>query len=107
MSTKINLKDKKLPLTAIFIIVFGYASERMAEIANFEKTKAFALALGGIMTVLFVLSAALYRLPTRSATQFHKPTQVQRLRQTSMLLFTALISSAELTAIFRLPFLRF
>lgn len=59
MSTKINLKDKKMPLTAIFIIVFGYASERMAEIANIEKTKSFALAVGGIMTVLFVLSAAL------------------------------------------------
>lgn len=59
MSTKINLKDKKMSLTAIFIIVFGYASERLAEIANFEKTKAFALAVGGIMTVLFVLSAAL------------------------------------------------
>ena len=31
MSTKINLKDKKMSLTAIFIIVFGYASERLAE----------------------------------------------------------------------------
>ncbi len=59
MSTKINFKDKKLSLAAIFVIVFGYASERMAEIANFEKTKAFALAVGGIMSVLFVLSAVL------------------------------------------------
>ena len=43
MSTKINLNDKKLSLTAIFIIVFGYAAERIAEIANFEKQKRLPL----------------------------------------------------------------
>lgn len=48
-----------MPLFAIFIIVFGYAFERIAEIADFEKTKAFVLAVGGVMCVLFVLSALL------------------------------------------------